>query len=255
MSNYEELLNKIINGEDISNYTPQSRFEQILKDKFTGVETLAPVNVGEALLIQVLGSSSGGGGSSSSKDMLQARVDSLNSCEYLMYEYDGTNVSFLSKLNTSKVTNMDSMFSYCKNITSCPDFDTSNVTNMDSMFISCKNLASAPLFDTSKVTNMSNMFVYCMKLTTIPAFNVSNVTNLNGTFGYCSNLKSILMYGMKVKFDISASTKFEREDLVTILNNLGTVTTATTLTMGSTNLAKLTDTDKEIATNKGWTLA
>lgn len=193
--------------------------------------------------------------SSGGEDMLQARVDATNSCEYLMYEYDGTNVSFLSKLNTSKVTNMDSMFSYCKNITSCPDFDTSNVTNMRSMFINCKNLASAPLFDTSNATNMSSMFVYCMKLTTIPAFNVSNVTNLNGTFDYCNNLKSILMYGMKVKFNISASTKFEREDLVTILNNLGTVTTATTLTMGSTNLAKLTDTDKEIATNKGWTLA
>jgi hypothetical protein len=27
------------------------------------------------------------------------------------------------------------------------------------------------------------------------------------------------------------------------------------LTIGSTNLAKLTDTDKAIATNKGWTLA
>lgn len=279
MSNYEELLNKIINGEDISNYSPQSRFEQILKDKYTGVETLTPVNVGEALLIQVLGSSSGGGGSSSSKDMLQARVDATNSCEYLMYRFKGTDVSFLSKLNTSNVTtmanmfgycynittvsfldtsnvtNMENMFDNCENITSCPDFDTKNVTNMRGMFNYCKNLTTVPLFDTSKVTNMSNMFSSCDKLTTIPALNASSATTLNGIFYSSKALKSILMYGMKVKFDISASTKFEREDLVTILNNLGTVTTATTLTMGSTNLAKLTDTDKEIATNKGWTLA
>ena len=60
---------------------------------------------------------------------------------------------------------------------------------------------------------------------------------------------------MKVKFDISASTQFEKSDLVTILNNLAAVTTTQTLTMGATNLAKLTDEDKAIATNKGWTLA
>ena len=62
------------------------------------------------------------------------------------------------------------------------------------------------------------------------------------------------MTRMKVSFDISASTKFEESDLVTILNNLATVTNTKTLTMGATNLAKLTDDEKAIATNKGWTL-
>ena len=65
------------------------------------------------------------------------------------------------------------------------------------------------------------------------------------------NLKSILMTNIGVNLKISASTKFEREDLLVILNNLKTVTTATTLTMGATNLAKLTEEDKAIATNKG----
>ena len=63
------------------------------------------------------------------------------------------------------------------------------------------------------------------------------------------------MTGMKVSFDISASTKFTEAALVEILNNLATVTTTTTLKMGATNLAKLTDADKKIATDKGWTLA
>ena len=99
------------------------------------------------------------------------------------------------------------------------------------------------------------MFYNCNNLTSIPHCNVSKVTNLEGMFAYCYSLKSILMYGMKVKFDISASTQFEQSDLVTILNNLGTVTSNTTLTMGSTNLAKLTNEDKAIATAKGWTLA
>ena len=73
-------------------------------------------------------------------------------------------------------------------------------------------------------------------------------------FRSCSSLKSILMTGMMANFDISASTQFEESDLVTILNNLATVTSTKTLTMGATNLAKLTDAEKAIATNKGWTL-
>ena len=56
---------------------------------------------------------------------------------------------------------------------------------------------------------------------------------------------------MKVSFNISSSTAFTKEALVEILNNLATVTTTQTLTMGATNLAKLTDEDKAIATNKG----
>ena len=63
------------------------------------------------------------------------------------------------------------------------------------------------------------------------------------------------MYGMKSSFDISGSTLYTRDALVEILNNLATVTSSRTLTMGSTNLAKLTEDDKAIATAKGWTLA
>ena len=74
---------------------------------------------------------------------------------------------------------------------------------------------------------------------------------MNNIFASCRSLKSILMTNIGVSLNISASTLFERADLVTILNNLKTVTTTKTLTMGATNLAKLTDEDKAIATNKG----
>lgn len=133
--------------------------------------------------------------------------------------------------------------------------DTENVENMAYMFYQCSTLTTIPLFDTSKVTSMSSMFYNCKNVTTIPAFNTSNVTNTNNMFSFCSKLTEIHMYGMKVNFSISDSTKFTREALVEILNNLATVTSTKTLTMGATNLAKLTVEDKAIATNKGWTLA
>lgn len=59
------------------------------------------------------------------------------------------------------------------------------------------------------------------------------------------------------RLDISPSTLFSRETLVSILNNYADMTGKATvkLTLGSKNLAKLTDEDKLIATNKNITLA
>ena len=78
---------------------------------------------------------------------------------------------------------------------------------------------------------------------------------MNQMFYNCKNLIEIHMTGMKVSFSISDATKFTESALVEILNNLATVESTQTLKMGSTNLAKLTDEEKAIATNKGWTLA
>lgn len=108
--------------------------------------------------------------------------------------------------------------------------------------------------DTSNVTDMYSMFYNCQKLTSIPELDASNVTSFSRAFYNCKNLKEFHMTGMKVSFDIQQSTLLTREALVEILNNLATVTRTQKLTIGPTNLAKLTDEDKAIATNKGWTL-
>lgn len=161
----------------------------------------------------------------------------------------------IPQLNTSKVTNMSVMFASCAVLTTIPQLDTSKVTNMASMFYYCNKLTTIPLLDTSNVTSTYQMFSNCSSLTTVPALNVDKVTRMNDMFGNCTNLKSILMTNIGANLNIASSTKFEREDLLTILNNLKTVTSSQRLTMGATNLAKLTDEDKLIATNKGWTLA
>lgn len=187
---------------------------------------------------------------------LKNLLDATKSCYYLFQEYSGASVDDLIQPNdTENVTNMNNMFYNCANLTTIPQLNTGKVTNMSSMFYNCNSLTAVPLLDTSKVTNMSQMFWDCNNLQTIPAFDCTNVTNMNNTFASCSSLKSVLMTNIGVSLNISASTLFEREDLVLILNNLKTVTTTETLTMGATNLAKLTDEDKAIATNKGWTLA
>ena len=100
------------------------------------------------------------------------------------------------------------------------------------------------------------MFSGCSKLTTVPQFDTSKVTNMQSMFNSCKNLEEIHMININASLYIGPSTKFTREALLEIIGNLKAQTSGTkTLTMGSTNLAKLTEEDKAIATNKGWTLS
>ena len=124
------------------------------------------------------------------------------------------------------------------------------------MFNFCSKLTTVPKFDTSNVKNMDYMFYGCPNITTIPQFDTSNVKNMDYMFYGCSSLEEIHMININANLIISDSTKFTREALLEIIGNLKAQTSGSKkLTMGSTNLAKLTDEDKAIATNKGWTLA
>ena len=67
-------------------------------------------------------------------------------------------------LDTSKVTDMFSMFYGCINLTTIPELNTSSATNMSYMFNGCSKLTTIPLLDTSKVTDMQQMFYDCTSL-------------------------------------------------------------------------------------------
>ena len=153
-----------------------------------------------------------------------------------------TNISTAS--GGTCITDCSRVFAGCLKLKSVPYFDTSNVTVAYSMFSSCSSLISIPEYDFSKCVYIPD--------------GSGGLTPFLYTFAACSNLEEIHCKHFKRSFDISASTKFTESALVEILNNLDDVTEVTggvILTMGSTNLAKLTDEEKAIATNKGWTLA
>ena len=172
---------------------------------------------------------------------------------YSMFSYC-SQLTSVPLLDTSNVTSMYNMFSYCSKLTSVPLLDTSKVTIMDSMFSYCSKLTSVPLLDTSNVKSMHEMFSQCTRLTSVPSFDTSNVEDMGYMFDGCSNLETIHMINIGDSLDIHSSTKFTREALLEIIGNLKTVTSTKKLKMGATNLAKLTEEDKAIATNKGWTL-
>ena len=74
-------------------------------------------------------------------------------------------------------------------------------------------------------------------------------------FNNCGEITEI--YGdlaLSVSFKLD-NGKISHDSLVRVLNSIQTLSEPKTLTLGETNLAKLSDAEKQIATNKGWTLA
>lgn len=138
--------------------------------------------------------------------------------------------------------------------------------------------------DTSAVTNAQNMFNYIWSAE-LPEIDAQNATSVYAMFAYSANLKRVdkFIFGEKngyptnfvlnctalehflaegtiavTGFDFSPCTKLSHESIMSIIGCLkdykGSGATYT-VTLGATNLAKLSDAEKAIATQKGWSLA
>ena len=104
------------------------------------------------------------------------------------YKGNLTKIDFNDTVDTSKVTNMRSMFLGCAaDHLDIRFFNTSNVTNMSGMFRDAKAMKIDGLenFDTAKVTNMQSMFYdsYVTNLD-LSSFNTSNVTYMSYMFRF-----------------------------------------------------------------------
>lgn len=85
----------------------------------------------------------------------------------------------------------------------------------------------------------------------------SNVYNMDTMFQGCTSLTDLGGFvGLKTNLDLSYCTKLTHNSLMNVINKAADVISSPkTLTLGSTNLANLSDEEKAIATAKGWTLA
>lgn len=137
-----------------------------------------------------------------------------------------TSISF-DNLDTSKVTNMSSMFYQCKSLSSLDlrNFDTRNVTDMSEMFYMFNgNTALTKLdlssFNTSKVTTMMGMFQGCTLLPELDVsnFNTSNVTNMQSMFETCNGLTTLDLRNFKTSKVTTMSSMFQDCRGLTSLN-------------------------------------
>ena len=182
-------------------------------------------------------------------------------------------------LNTSNVESMANMFSgsvsYAPpffNGGTPPLFDTSKVKTIQNMFdapgaqteptTKSNNMTALPLYDFSSVTTCAYFLRGCRSLHSVPALNFRSLPITSNDFANIywakySGIREIHIVDIHYNFNISFNNLFTREALVEIIGNLRDMTgsTAKTLTMGATNMAKLTDEDIAVATDKNWTVA
>ena len=174
-----------------------------------------------------------------------------------------------------------------------PKYDIKPVGSVANMFDGFQTYISLPavceeqgiVMDFSRATNFSYfMYNYCA-IYRIGVIDCSSATNLNNAFHLASSLKIIdklivhegitsytdcfastaLLENITIEgviagtgFNVQYHTKLTHDSLMSIINalkNYSGTTTTKTITLGSTNLAKLTDSEKAIATQRGWTLA
>ena len=157
----------------------------------------------------------------------------------------------LGDINMPLVTNVDYMFNYCQ-INTIGDIIAPVATTAYEMFwtdyiVSVGDIYM-PQVSTSYFFDNSYNLTTCGKLTfkdysSSIFYGTNNIENFGG------------MAGLAIDFDFSAMTKLTKQSLINIMNEAATVTGGQVLTFGSANLSKLSDEEKAIATNKGWTLA
>ena len=195
----------------------------------------------------------------------QLDTSSVQDMRYIFHECKSlTSIPQMDTSNVTDMNGMNGMFYYCESLTSIPQMDTSNVNDMSYMFYYCESLTSIPQMDTSSVQDMRYIFHECKSLTSIPLLDCGSVTNTSAPFGWGSLNKLTDLGGFK-DLKVSWSSNFlDRvpnatvESLMNVINNLYDLTanglSGKTLKFGTTNLNKLTDEQKAVAINKGWTL-
>lgn len=141
-------------------------------------------------------------------------------------------------------------------------FTMSNLTYAASMFAYANKITHIPAISLVGLKSANGLFNFCVALVTIDELAIDESYAFIGDFDYCDNLENLTIKGTigKNGLKVSWSTKLTHDSLMSIINALkdysaDTSGTTWAVTLGTENLAKLTDTEKAIATQKGWTLA
>ena len=123
------------------------------------------------------------------------------------FQYFQGTITINNEIDTSNVTNMESMFAETKNAN--PDvskWDTSNVTDMESMFTEAKNAnPDVSKWDTSNVTDMSGMFESSGAVELdLSNWDMSKVTDNESIFNDTSKLEFLSFKGLPDETELTA---------------------------------------------------
>lgn len=253
---YEGLRNVTVNGD-----------ENLISKNIKSGETIFGVN-GDTNVVDTLD------GNIEAQDVQEGKIAYAKGNKII-----GTNKSseYNAKISTKIGTGGTNYSGINKAIIEPPkNLELSNGAYTFYYCTSLKKISSLELREEAR--SVQNMFYNCISLTEIPEFYVGNVSVVTGFLSDCGSL--INLGGFKdlgkaylnkqanylhYTLALSACTKLTHDSLMNVINDLydlnltygvaqgGTLYTQR-LVLGSTNIAKLTEEELQIAQDKGWTI-
>jgi hypothetical protein len=170
----------------------------------------------------------------------------------------------LPDIDYSVFNNFITAFEGCSAITTTPPIVLTGTPDMNGSFRGCVNLYKANIVGTP--SNIFRMFLGCGNLLEFPALDLS-FSSATGTYNSTNLTMDLRTRGFKavgmkntLEFDgfgndASQQQKFTRETLIEIMTNLGLANAGAKLRISKCiGFNNLTNDDKAIATNKGWTI-
>lgn len=168
---------------------------------------------------------------------------------FLIFTFNGINLfnyNYISSAGVKWDTSLDTWMPYAGAI----DFNTRiDIYNVLRDYPACKTY-HLPNLDLQSYTNAGFGDGIPSKQVNVPYIHTGFVSN--NPYGKCM-VKAI--YANLDNSFLIQGVSYTKQELMLIIETLQPTTTTKTLTVGSKNLALLTDEDKKIATDKGWTLA
>lgn len=125
-------------------------------------------------------------------------------------------------------------------------FESTNIYSLPDSFTGINNNAS-------NITTYDQLFNSVMQIKYIPTIDATNATNYSSIFNHCWSLEAGGILSGVTQNVSYRYTKFDRENMTAIFSGLGNA--SKTIDVRNTPARDtLTDNDKAIATNKGWTI-
>jgi hypothetical protein len=260
----EKLMEAIATGSP-SNIKPITREEMFLaKAGGQDVETPEPITRREKLLQGIIGN---GGGDSyydtfwdyyqkngNRKDYQSAFSEEGWTIENLIPKYDIKPTIATAMFMNNNINNLKNCF---ENAGISVDF--SNTSALGSLFQGSKCEVIIPI-DCSSATALGGIFRNSYNVKKIELYNVPPKVDVDtNMFTNCYALEELIITGVITRsyWNFSSATALSHDSLLNILNILEDKTEDTSgttwkITLGSTNVGKLTEEELDIAYQKGW---
>lgn len=124
-------------------------------------------------------------------------------------------------------------------------------------YFNLKNISFSPKLIGTSFQHMFHNQQFLENITgEIDFTKISSATNIDLMFYACNNLKEVRFTKESLKYNLqmAQSGSLSLESLQSIIDGLGNVTTTSTLSLNSKAYNKLTEEQKQSATDKGWTI-